>query len=157
MGVRVVKPTTDWMRFFEESRAELEASDHSNDELLEELRGLIRNSRLSLPTYRRVQEARRYAMTVEDLEILEDTYKQLANDESGLFEREDFIDAVVQARGTYTVITDVMVHGMGDGAKTDLALAQADAAQHQGKGCVVALVASAATIAGVVALVTALA
>lgn len=128
---------TDWAKFHEETWARIEGSNKSNAELLEEFRGLLRSCRQSLPTYRQVQEPMRYAATVEDLDILQDTYTQLKGDTAGIFEREDHVDAVVRAQESFQIIHEVLIHGPGPGAKADMKQKSAGTSI----GCAVALLA----------------
>lgn len=102
--------TVDFRTFHPEQTARLLASGHSEQELLNMLRETIRSNRQALPTYRRVQEQARYQMTVEDIEDVEQLYQQLANDSAGVFDREDYVDALVTAQATGEVISTVLLN-----------------------------------------------
>lgn len=109
-------PTVDFRTFHADQTARLLASDHTESELLNMLRETIRSNRQALPTYRRVQEQARYQMTVEDIEDVEQIYQQLANDAAGVFNREDYVDALVTAQATGEVINTVLLNfGSGRG------------------------------------------
>lgn len=81
-------------------------------ELLEELRQSLRLSRTSLSVYRDYQEPARYAMTVEDLDEHEDAYARLMNDVNGIYDYEDYVEAVVNANCTGVVIAYVLEQGV---------------------------------------------
>lgn len=104
----------DYLARREERRQKLLQDGATEGHLLEQLRQTIRGIRESLPTYRRVQEARRYQMTIEDVEDLEQRYAQLKNDSAGIHETEDYVDALLDAQDTSEVIAHVLTnHGRG--------------------------------------------
>lgn len=104
---------TDFAKFREEQEAAIRAQNYTQDELLEKVRQGIRGIRQMLPTYRSVQEERRYAMTVEDIEEQEQMYSQLANDEAGIFEYDDYVEAYLRVLEITEVMTYVLRHGAG--------------------------------------------
>ncbi|HET9028024.1 MAG TPA: hypothetical protein VFN07_10900 [Trueperaceae bacterium] len=134
---------TDWAKFREEQEAAIYARGYSKEELLEKVREGLRGIKLTLPTYRSVQEERRYAMTVEDVEEQELMYTQLANDAAGVFEHEDYVEAYVRILEISEVISHVFQHGAG--THTPRAAAT-------GRGCLVFLASTGAAVATVVTL-----
>ena len=98
----------DWTAFYEAQQAELENSDMSKEEMIAEIKKLLRNMKMTLPEYKRIQEPMRYQMTLEDVEIVEEHYREFVKDDVGIFERDDIIDVLVQARGKFRLIMDIL-------------------------------------------------
>lgn len=99
---------TDRRFDLEQIQAQLAEEVTTLDRALAELREQLRNNRLTVPTYQRVQEPRRYAMTLEDIEEQEREYKQYTGSSGHLFELEDVIDTLARARATSLVMNTVL-------------------------------------------------
>lgn len=113
----------EYMARREERRQALIDAGATRESLLEELRQTLRGIRESLPIYRRVQEPARYAMTAEDIEDHEQRYAQLKNDQAGIHDDDDYIDALLNAQDTSQVIVHVL-ENYGRGANKPLAQRQ---------------------------------
>lgn len=113
---------THWL--FHHYADELVASTKTEAEMLAEARSFIRESRLALPTYRHVQDAPRYQMTVEDLGEAEELYRNLSTDTVGIFERQDYADLLVKT----TAVIETMSYVMGKAGRGRAQTAQAAAA-----------------------------
>ena len=95
----------DFARVEQELRADILAGGQSREQLLDEIRGSLRDLRLDLPTYKEYQDAGRYRLFVEDIDEFESTYKQLADDTAGIFQDDDYVDLLTQTRTKLVVMT----------------------------------------------------
>ena len=108
---------TDRRFDLEQIQAQLAEEVTTLDRALAELREQLRNNRLTVPTYQRVQEPRRYAMTLEDIEEQEREYKQYTGSSGHLFELEDVHVIVYRVNGDCMVSAEArniernIVHG----------------------------------------------
>lgn len=96
---------TDFAQYEQDQRAEILASGRSREQLLVEIRDRLRELRLALPTYKRLQDPARYSFAVEDIDEYETTYKQLANDSAGVFEHDDYVELLALVRTRMVVMT----------------------------------------------------
>lgn len=116
----MTRATTDYAALRTEHRQRLIDADPTKEQLLDELRLMIETNKEALPAYRRVQDAARYNMTVEDIDDQEQRYVQFKNDRLGIYGKDEHIDALVDANATAHVIINVIKDHRQGGSRSVL-------------------------------------
>lgn len=128
----------DFKKLHEDTIAELQASDRSRHDLLDEIRDSLRGLREGLPLFEEINGPQRANLHRDTLNELTQRWKEYSSDEAGLYKDEDVWDLVSQVRASNAVQTSVFLR-----YSTGKIKAHADTAnvapnqqpRQQGRGC----------------------
>lgn len=98
----------DYSTFYARQREEIEDLGLTREELIEDLKGSLRNIKQLLPNYKFIQERKRYQMTVDDVDAATQMCREYAGDDLGLFEYDDIIETVIEMRSKQNLIVGIM-------------------------------------------------
>ena len=135
----------DFARIARDVEAEILASGHSKEQVLDQIREAVKELRETLTEYHHYVSDGANRLMVEDVDELEARYKALGADTIDAFEHQDYVDVLARARVKLTVMAMAHHRYATEGPPEDVKPATATA---RAKGCGLTAVACVASVGG---------